>query len=369
MKNRLIAFSLLITVIITSLLSLSACGSKYEPVESSSEEKRTVMTISYEGEKYEVAYELYRAFFLQLKSSVDGGDESVWTAENKNKYIEEIDKLICLRICEIYAVFHLCEMADINPFSNKFDDKIEEYIEIAVEGGVINGEVYKGFEGDYNAYLNSLKEMNLNYSVQALLLRYQLALEELAIHYMGNITDGDLTDGAELGEIKYTKEDVESFYFDPESSRRVFLAYLDERYFTAERAQQIRDTIASKPDELSVKNYIAGFTLGTPTSEIVGRYTYDKFYYSEFTDCAFSLDVGETGPVITLKTDEFDGYIIVYRTQATEEYFNSNYANVVNSYLYSEFGEVVESASSGLMRGISFESILRDMDRSKISIQ
>ena len=211
--------------------------------------------------------------------------------------------------------------------------------------------------------------MNLNYSVQDLLLRYQIALEELSLHYIGNIAEGDASDGAELGVIKYTKEDVEDFYFDSNASRRVLIAYLDEDYFTAARAEEIRDTIASKPDEKSVANYIASFTLGAPTSEIVGKYTYDKFYYSEFTDCAFSLEIGQTGPVITLKTDSFEGYIIVYRAASTAEYFESDYNTIAQTYLYTCFGQILEETAEDLSASKEYTKYLNELDRSAISMQ
>ena len=89
MKKRFAALILIFSIIASISLSLVSCGEKYEPVESTAEEKRTVMTISYDGEKYKVPYELYRAFFLQLKPVVDGGNADVWTGENKDEYFTE----------------------------------------------------------------------------------------------------------------------------------------------------------------------------------------------------------------------------------------------------------------------------------------
>ena len=75
-------------IIVTLLLSLISCGDEeYPPVQSSELEKQVVMTVEYDGEKYDVKYELYRALFLNLRESVDGGDSSVWSGENKAEYI------------------------------------------------------------------------------------------------------------------------------------------------------------------------------------------------------------------------------------------------------------------------------------------
>ena len=368
MKKRLCALLLLFAITFTAMLSLSSCGEKYEPVESTAEEKRTVMKISYGGEKYEVPFELYRAFFLQLKSSVDGGNNNVWSGSDKEIYIKAVDELIYRRIAEIYAVFHLCKKADIDVYSKDFNKQIQNHIEIAVEGGTFNGTTYVGFGGDYDKYLASLKKMNLNYSAQVLLLRYQLAYETLADYYIGNFNGENPDENAEIGTIKYTKEDVKDFYLDQDESRRVIVTQLPETYFTKERATEIRNKIASKKTAAEVANYVAGFTLSDPTSEVIGKYTYDTFYYSELTDTAFSLDVGATSDIITLKTDVFDGYIILYRLDATDEFFNSDYEKIAESYLYSKFGETVSNAREAIYSKIAQTDTLKNLDRSQVTM-
>ena len=107
---------------LVSIFMLAACKEeKYPPVASTEEEKQTVMTISFEGEKYNVRYELYRALFLTLKESVDKNDDSVWNGENKDKYINEIDTLIKERVSEIYSTFHLCKKLGIDVYSKNLN--------------------------------------------------------------------------------------------------------------------------------------------------------------------------------------------------------------------------------------------------------
>ena len=93
--KKLTSIVLIIATLALSILSLASCTkNKYAPVESTAEEKKVVMTLSIDSDKYEVKYELYRALFLALRDEVDGGDRSVWSGENKAEYIEKIDALI-----------------------------------------------------------------------------------------------------------------------------------------------------------------------------------------------------------------------------------------------------------------------------------
>ena len=85
---------LLILLLIASLcLGFVGCSGNYAPVPSTDEELKTVFTLKHNGETYEVKYELYRALFVALKPSVDLGDDSVWSGENKDEYIEKINEI------------------------------------------------------------------------------------------------------------------------------------------------------------------------------------------------------------------------------------------------------------------------------------
>ena len=365
MKKRFFAFCILLLLVFSLSTALISCGDGYEPVESTKEEKETVMTLSCDGESYKVPYELYRALFLELKSSVDGGNADVWSGEDKSAYVQKIDELILHRISEIYSVIHLCDKAGINVYSGSFDTKVTDYIKAVVD----TESKYGGFDGDYDKYLASLKEMHMNYSVADLLLRYEFGREALERYYVGNIGD-DLSSDAAIGKIKYTREDVNEFYFDADSSRQIISLMLQKSTTSIDydRAVEIRNTLASKTDEKSAGLYIAGFT-GNPDSIVVGKYSYDKFYWSKYTDAAFSLGIGATSQVLTLKTDDFDGYAIIYRVEPSEEYFDENYAEIANEYVMNEFGKIVETASDEIKASVGFTNALTSLDRSSISME
>ena len=99
MLKRIFKSVIAVLLIVASLLSLFGCKKeKYPPVESTEEENKIVMRLQYQDKTYEVKYELYRAFFLNYKSQVDGGDESVWSGDNKAEYINKINELITAKI-------------------------------------------------------------------------------------------------------------------------------------------------------------------------------------------------------------------------------------------------------------------------------
>ena len=110
---------LLIALLLTALVSCA----KYPAKRSTREERRVVITLNLDGEKYKVKYELYRALFLNYKSLVDGGDSSVWSSDSKDWYIDRINEIIVQKASEIYAVFHL---AEVDSLSETADIKIME---------------------------------------------------------------------------------------------------------------------------------------------------------------------------------------------------------------------------------------------------
>ena len=368
MKKKILAALLTLAAI----FGLSACSddeTTYPPVESTKEEMKTVMTLSFDAEEYDIPYELYRAFFLQYKSVIDGGDEEVWQSENKAKYIEEIDSLIISKIASIYSVLHVSKKAGIDPYSKDFDEQVAEYITISVEGGSFGNTVLEGFGGDYDKYLLSLKEMNLNYSVTDLLLRYSLAQERVRAFYAGDpdSNDPEKADGA----LDYTREDVKAFY-DGSESARIIRAFFASEAFSEERVNEIRDSISSKNSESAVASYIIQFSLtggeDIKNGEVLGKYSLDAAYYSEITAATFELVPGETGEVIRLITDKENGYTVIYRAEKSDEHFDKCYDSIASVYVENEIGRLFHSAETALKESAEYTDFLNGLDRSSISM-
>ncbi len=362
MKRKLILFFFILSL----LLSLCACGNDYPPVESTEEELRVVMTLSLDEKSYDVPYELYRAFFLELKSEVDGGDPSVWSTDNKADYISKIDDMIISRISDIYATFHIADKLGIDLYSDENEETLDEYIQASVEGGIVDSMQVAGFDGDYAAYLASLKEMNMNYSVQRTLLRYALASELIDYYYLGDRS----TEGA----LKYTAEDVKHFYESDEAARFIQGVFSeDTSTMTLEKIKELRDSVALATSESEAALLIIQKSLSVGTEvlngEVIGTHSLDSMYYSELTETVFSLNTGDVADVIKVTTGIETKYYVIYKAQKSEEHFTSCKEYITEVYLEHRIGKIISEAKEALIESASPTDVLISLDRSTISIK
>ena len=370
-------------LIIATVFALAACKKNketvYEPVESTAEEARTVMTLSIDGKKYDVRYELYRAFFLTYKSEVDGGDASVWTGETKAAYIAEIDEMIIERVTEIYAAFALCARIGFDIYSDDVEDKIKENIRISVEGGSYGSSTITGY-GSYDEYLAALKASGLNYSVQVLLFRYAIAIDAIDTYYIGTASSDDVDINLSKGAIEYTRADVESFYYS-DNCVRVLRTSIQKAisYTPYEKAMTVKMALENAADskttledkELAVTNAIMGNGLYANAAEIkngyvIGRYNLERSYYGEMTDAALALNEGEVSYPVEVVTDVENSYYVLYRTNKTAAHFEANYNSIRYIYLMNCVGEILHGVGTELKSSVSYTDYLNAIDHSKI---
>lgn len=344
--------ALILAVIL--ILPLVACSKKYKPVESTPLEATTVYTLSYDGKTYEVKYELYRALFLNFKSEIDGGDESVWTGENKEEYIEKINSTVLSLVTDIYAALHLCDKIGVNLYNKSTEKKIKEYIKASVEGGVVDGVRYEGV-GSYENYLASLKADNMNYSVAVLMYRYSLATDAIDEYYIGTLDSGDISGGFKDGAIEYTESDVRAFY-ESDECVRILRHYIQEGIqgaATEQYAEAVRGYIlnaALEGDEAVANEIMGNSNLAdiTEADNIIAWYNLDRAYFGEMTDAAFSLSLGEVSEVIRIRDGHADGYYILYRAEKSEEHFNDRYSSICYVYLRNRIGTALEEIRTEL---------------------
>ena len=367
MKRIIALFILLATV-----FAFSSCKEDgYPKVESTEEESETVMTLSYEGEEYNVPYELYRAFFLTYKSVVDEGNDSAWTGANKAEYVEKIDEIIIDRITDIYAIFHLAKKVGIDAYSSTIDDAINEYITASVDGGYIDSVSFEGFGGDYDKYLASLKALFLNYSVQVLMIRYSLVYDALEKYYIGTPADEALGTEAVAGKLELNEEKVQAFYKSDECVR-IIEAFFPSKYFTKAQAEEKRRTIADKTNDEAVINYIISTTTVVPSEvkngKIVARYSLDEQYYKDYTEAAFALENFETSKIVEIKTGYDDGYAVLYKTLKSDTHYEECYSEKAYAYLQNEIGKLINSTQESLKNTVQYTSVLENLDRSTVTM-
>lgn len=358
-----------LVIILAALVSLASCGKKYEPIPSTEEESRVVMTLTLDGESYDVKYELYRAMFLTYKTAVDGGDSSVWSGDKKAEYIERIHSMILARVTDIYAALHLADKIGINMYSGSVNSQIEEYIKLSVEGGVWGDEVLLGHDS-YDAYLESLAKLGMNYSVSELIYRYAIAIDLINEHYAGTpSSDGTTLEG---GALEYTKDGVRDFYFSDDAVRYMW-AFIQSEYAGAyERAESIRAAMLKKEgDDEAVAITIISNSLSSATDvkrgAVIGRYSLDEENYGALTEEAFSTSISSVSDIVEIKVGAEPGFFVLYPIAKTDEHFDESYAEILSVYLENEIGKRLAEVQEALTESAVATDVLTELDYSKIT--
>ena len=354
----------LVACAVLTIFTLASCGEKYEPVKSTKEESRVIYTMTVDGEEYEVKYELYRMIFLSNKALIDGGDDSVWTSDNKDEYIKRMDKLVYERSAEIFAVFAYAKQLGINPYSVAVDDKIYEYIVLSVEGNQADVQGH----GTYEKFLESLKERYMNYSVMELMLRYSIVSSMIYEKYNG-VADAVL--GEMPGEIEIKREDVLEYYFSDECAR-VLQIYSDDY----DKMLTHKEKIAEKDGSLGVALYIIQNSTVVhtdcivdkkPSGTVIGKYAVDRYAYGEYADAVFALKIGGVSDVIEVD-DAGVSYYVAYKLQKTDEHFERCYDSVKQSYVNNSVGKMLVSVKSDLVSSLSKYDGYSSINHAQISM-
>ena len=374
-----------ILLVFATIFALASCkknkNKTYPAVESTEEEARTVMTLSIDGKNYDVKYELYRAFFLTYKSEVDGGDETVWTGDDKAAYIDRINDKILDRVTEIYAAFAICERIGFDVYSKEVESKIQENVRISVEGGSYGSATIEGFD-NYDDYLAALKTMNLNYSVQTLLFRYAIAVDAIDTYYIGTSSSDEVNYDISIGQLKYTEEDVRDFYFSDECVRVLRTSFQKGISYTPlEKAENLKNKLvnaATEYDTLEKKEEavfkaIMSSELYANAAEIksgyvIGRHNLERGYFKDMTDAAFSISEGEVSDPISIVTDTENSYYILYKTYKSDEHFEENYEDIKYVYLMNFVGKISHGVADELKSSANFTEYLNNIDHSKIGM-
>lgn len=358
-------------IILSTLVMLFACGEKYPAVESTENERRVMFTVSADGEEYEVKYELYRAFFLTYKSEVDGGDSSVWSGEGAEEYVQRINEIIIPKIADIYATIRLAEKIGVDFSSREVSDTVDAFIEESIEGGEYDGGIVKGY-GSYEKYLEALRELGLNYSVQILLYHYAIAQSKIAEYYIGTLNEDNIAPGATPGNLNYTANDVKEFY-DSDDCVRVLRAFVQSSTEAVTKAESIRTKMQNASSDTAVAAVIIQNTLTSireaECGMIIGSHSLDKNIYGQLTSAAFSLAPFGVSEVIEIVTGDDNGYHILYRAEKSDEHFEEYYATVLDAYLNHEIGKLINDLTVQITESITYTSAYEDLVHADITME
>ncbi|MBQ7387525.1 MAG: hypothetical protein IJW03_05115 [Clostridia bacterium] len=360
--------SILILIALCALL-LAGCDNEYKPVESTEEEARVIATLTYGESTYEVRYELYRALFLANKEVVDGGDASVWEGDGSEEYIARINEIIRAKVCEIYSAIHLAKALGYDAYSKDADKQIKEYIKGAVEGD--DDQIG---HGSYEAYLASLKDNYLNYSVATLLMRYSLSMTAINEYYGG--TEHEVF-GNMQGEYTYTADDVKSYYFSGDCAR-VMELYIPSGVKSKAWVEDFRAQLLTKSSELAMATHIIANTSATEADLIVddevsgiviGKNSLDSFYYSAYLAKVFDVEAGEMSEVFELSGTEADGYYVIYGLEKSEEHFSRCYEQIRLSYIDEVIGGKIAEVSEALNASYRLSESYSEINHQGISME
>ena len=190
-------------------------------------------------------------------------------------------------------------------------------------------------------------------------------------YYKGTASEDNPTADMKNGALKYTREDVKSFY-DSDSAARVSVITINSTYIEKSVAKERRDEIASAPSRDAALSLAIQLTASVPedvlTGVVIGSRSLDAAYFDEITGAALALSADETSELIEVTTDSVSEYWILYGLEKSEEHFNESYDSIEESYVSQRIGEIIENAKNELKTSKSEKSVFGSIKHSKISM-
>ncbi len=306
LRNRLLQITACLLILLT-LTTLVACDDDYyDPIKSSSHDRRVLAEFGDE----EVKYELFRFIFMSRINSFDGGDRTKWSGEAGAALWETAKSAVMQEICEIYAVFAVCRDWGIDPEGENIEISINESIKTDIDGGVLpDGSAVLGY-GSVKKYEEALKKSHCTDAVRRLLYRYKACLESLYSF---------IVDNRAMGEVSVTDEQLSAFASgeDVAHINRLFISFesfLGNREAAYEYAEKMRATLylangnyTTMVEQVFSKG-ISDIGVDPSRGWWYGKNSSDKRDYPLYYETIFTITPGSISEII----EERNGYYIVY---------------------------------------------------------
>lgn len=307
-----------------ALLLLSSCGNDEKLLESSKEEKITVMTVG----GFEVPMEIYRYVALNYKEQYEKGHSSdIWLGESGQALLTELNENLEKTLINMYTTQSLAVEYGIDLESAFIKDTLKSSMDI----------IYESYEFDYQVYTDYLRDYNMNDSVYRFFTLNDILADELVAMMLQN---GDIpSDDAKLLEIIKGDEFIRVKQilvpsdngFSDEENR----AHAEKLLAQVENGADF-DTLAQSSSEYGGDLYM----FNNPD----GYYMCRGSYHESFEDAAFALEIGEISGIV--ETDA--GYSIIKRYEKEDGYISKNFNDLADSYVVSRYNQILEKHSETL---------------------
>ncbi len=354
--KRILRTAVLLLLICGCLLALLACGNDgfYDPIKSSSRDRRVIAEL---GEE-EVKYELFRYFFLSRIDEYDGGDRSLWSSDPA--LWEEAEADVINQICEIYAVFRVCRDWGIDPEGENIQNAVNISIAMDIDGGILSdGTMVSGY-GSVDAYKAALAEYHCTDAVRRLLYRYKACLEAL---------DSFIVDNHVKGQLSITDADLVTFANGDNCVHvnRVFVSYesfLNNRDAALEHAERLHGALLNADGRYDVmvekvfSQALSSVNTDPEAGIWYGRLSTSERDYPDYYKTIFSIREGEISDII----EEWDGYYIVYGMDRTIDLNDILTKNTLTSlYLEEMYWDDIREATEAYAAAITYTKHYEDI--------
>jgi len=302
-----------------AVLLLASCSNTEKLLDSSKEERTVVMTAG----EFDVPMEIYRYVALNYKSQYEKGKSTdIWLGEEGQALMDEMNTNIRETIVNMYTTPSLAAEYGID-IDSKF---VRETLDTSMEL------IYEGYDNDYAAYAEYLRDYNMTDSVYRFFVRNDILAEELVLKML------------EKGEIPSSDEELRAIIESDEFIRVKQILVPSDNGKTDEENYKTASEIYAKVlagedfDELIQKHGGDLFMFNNPD----GYYMCRGSYHESFENAAFALEVGEFSEIV--ETDA--GYSIIKRYEKESSYTDKNFASLADTYVESRYNIALEAHSA-----------------------
>ena len=304
----------LFCAILLAALPLTSCKNNEKLLESSADEKKTVLTVG----EYDVPMEMYRYVALNYKNDYENGNTSdIWLRESGQELLTELGQASRDTIANLYTTLCICADYGINP-----DDG---YITDAVDAKM--NEIYEGYDYDYESYLTDIGASYMNDSVYRFLVRNDIMADELieAMKKKGELPSTDeefeeILSGPEFIRVKQILVPRDSGSTDEEN-----LAYAESLLEKARAGEDFDELVQKYGKDLYLFNNKDGY------------YVSRGNYYEEFENAAFSLEMDEISGIVETGA----GYSIIKRYPKEPEYMAKKFDELKENYIRGQYNIIL----------------------------